>query len=117
MFSKITLFIITITMPLLSSEYSVHMAQNHIGEKATVCGVVVSSHYASSSNGEPTFLNLDEAYPNHVFTAVIWGDNREQFDEPEVTYRGKNICVTGKIKSYRGIAQIILYSQSQVSVK
>jgi len=117
MFSKITLFIITITMPLLSSEYSAHMAQNHIGEKATVCGVVVSAHYASSSKGEPTFLNLDEAYPNHVFTAVIWGENRERFGEPEVKYKGKNICIKGKIKDYRGIAQIILYSESQINVK
>ena len=117
MFDKIAFFVIALTMTLSSAEYSAHMAQNHIGEKATVCGVVVSSHYASSSRGEPTFLNLDEAYPNHVFTAVIWGDNREQFNEPEVQYRGKSICVTGKIKSYRGIAQIILYSQSQVSVK
>lgn len=105
------------TVSLLSSEYSAHMAQNHIGEKATVCGLVASTHYASSSKGEPTFLNLGEAYPNHVFTAVIWGDNREQFDEPEVQYKGKSICVTGKIKSYRGVAQIILYSKKQIKVK
>jgi len=110
MFGKIALFIVTITLPLLPSEYSAYMAQNHIGEKATVCGVVVSSHYASSSRGEPTFLNLEVAYPNHVFTVVIWGENRERFGEPEVKYKGK-------IKDYRGIAQIILYSESQISVK
>jgi len=106
-----------VTLALFSSEYTAHMAQNHIGEKATVCGKVVSAHYASSSRGEPTFLNLDEAYPNHVFTALIWGDNRERFDEPEVKYMDKSICVTGKIKSYRGIAQIILYSESQIKEK
>jgi len=117
MFNKITFLILIITLPLISSEYSAYMAQNHIGEKATVCGKVVSSHYASSSNGEPTFLNLDEPYPNHVFTAVIWGENREKFGEPEVKYKGKNICIKGKIKEYRGIAQIILYSESQISVK
>ncbi len=117
MFGRITLFIFVISISLWSSEYSAHMAQNHVGEKATVCGVVASTHYASSSKGEPTFLNLDEAYPNHVFTVVIWGENRERFAEPEVKYKGKNVCVTGKIKSYRGIAQIILYSESQISVK
>ncbi|MCF6244968.1 MAG: hypothetical protein L3J43_08010 [Sulfurovum sp.] len=36
---------------------------------------------------------------------------------PNTQYNGMNICVMGKIKSYRGIAQIILYSQKQVSVK
>lgn len=114
---KSILYLSVLLVPLLSIEYSTHMAQNHVGEKATVCGEVVSTHYASSSNGEPTFLNLDEAYPNQVFTVVIWGDDREKFDEPEVKYRGKNICVIGKIKSYRGIAQIILYSKSQISFK
>jgi DNA/RNA endonuclease YhcR with UshA esterase domain len=117
MFNKIALFICAITIPILSAEYTAQMAQNHIGEKATVCGVVASTNYASSSNGEPTFLNLGEAYPDHVFTAVIWGENRERFDEPEVKYRGKNVCVTGKIKSYRGVAQIILYSEKQVKIR
>jgi hypothetical protein len=44
---------------------------------ATVCGKVVSTHYAKSSKGEPTFLNLDEAYPNEVFTILIWGPDCE----------------------------------------
>jgi DNA/RNA endonuclease YhcR with UshA esterase domain len=117
MFGKIIFYISVLTISLFSSEYAAHMAQNHIGEKATVCGLVASTHYASSSNGEPTFLNLGEAYPDHVFTAVIWGENREKFNAPEVKYRGKNVCVTGKIKSYRGIAQIILYSEKQIQVK
>ena len=114
---KILRSLLVLSLPLFSAEYSAQMAQNHIGEKATVCGEVVSTHYASSSNGEPTFLNLDEPYPNQVFTAVIWGDDRANFDEPEVKYRGKNVCVTGKIKSYRGAAEIILYSPKQISVK
>ncbi len=117
MFGKAILFIFVASIPLLSSEYSAHMAQNHIGEKATVCGTVASTHYARSSKGEPTFLNLDEAYPNHVFTVIIWGENRERFSKPEVKYRGKNVCVTGKIKSYRDIAQIIIYSESQINIK
>jgi hypothetical protein len=35
-------------------------AKDHIGDRATVCGKVVSTHFAKSSKGEPTFLNLDE---------------------------------------------------------
>jgi hypothetical protein len=38
-------------------------AKDHIGDRATVCGKVVSTHCARSSKGEPTFLNLDEPYP------------------------------------------------------
>ena len=38
-------------------------AKAHVGEQATVCGVVKSARWASTSNRRPTFLNLDEAYP------------------------------------------------------
>jgi hypothetical protein len=33
-------------------------ARNHVGENATVCGQVASAHYAASSRGRPTFINL-----------------------------------------------------------
>jgi hypothetical protein len=39
-------------------------AKDHVGETATVCGSVVSTRYASSTKGQPTFLNLDKPYPN-----------------------------------------------------
>ena len=43
-------------------------AKDHVGEVRTVCGLVVSTHYATGSKGQPTFLNLDEPYPKEVFT-------------------------------------------------
>jgi len=117
MFDKILILIITLSISLYSAEYTAFMAKNHVGEKATICGKVASTHYAKSSKGEPTFLNLEEAYPDHIFTLVIWGDNRDNFDKPEVKYKDKNVCAKGKIKSYKGIAQIILYSESQITIK
>jgi hypothetical protein len=110
------LFSMTVsTLLLFSTEYSAEEAGKHIGEEATVCGVVVSSHYARSSKGEPTFLNLDVAYPEHIFTVLIWGEDREQFKKPEVRYKNQKICVQGEISSYRGIPQIILYSKKQLN--
>ncbi len=38
-------------------------AKDHIGDRATVCGKIASTHYAKSSKGEPTFLHLNEPYP------------------------------------------------------
>src|SRR5579884_1444023 len=61
-------------------------AKNHIGENATVCGQVASTHFAASSRGRPTFLNLNEPYPNQIFTIVIWGSDRPKFGDPEVRY-------------------------------
>ena len=50
-----------------------------LGQKATVCGIVASATFLSRSKGQPTFLNLDQPYPRQIFTAVIWGKDREYF--------------------------------------
>jgi len=89
-------------------------ARNHIGEQATVCGEVVSTHYAARSRGNPTFINLDKPYPNPVFTMLIWGSDRPKFGDPEETYRSKHICVTGKISDYKGVPEIVAYAPSQI---
>ena len=90
-------------------------AKAHVGEQATVCGTVRSTRFAASSNGQPTFLNLDKPYPNTVFTVVIFGSDRAKFDQPEVRYRDKEICVTGRIREYRGGAEIVVNDPKQVS--
>lgn len=74
-------------------------AKNHIGELHEVCGQVSSARYAAQSKGQPTFLDLDGAYPKEIFTIVIWGSDRAKFDSPESKYQGANLCVTGKITS------------------
>jgi DNA/RNA endonuclease YhcR with UshA esterase domain len=91
-------------------------ASAYIGQSATVCGYVASAKYASRSKGQPTFLNLDKPYPNQIFTALIWGSDRPAFGTPEITYSGKNICVTGSIKSYRGVPEIIVKKPSQITL-
>src|SRR5258706_15247522 len=83
-------------------------AKDHIGEKATVCGKVASTRYAGTTRGKPTFLNLDKPYPSQVFTVLIWGESREKFGAPEVMYRDKQICATGKITEYRNAAGIVV---------
>ncbi len=75
-------------------------AKDHMGETATVCGMVASATFAARVKGAPTFLNLDKSYLDHIFTVVIWGSDRPKFHQPEVLYRGKRLCVTGYIKSF-----------------
>jgi DNA/RNA endonuclease YhcR with UshA esterase domain len=111
--SKIILFLIivtTVSVQARTARISAREASSHIGERATVCGVAVSTHRARSA----TFINLDEPYPNHIFTAVIFADDRDAFGSPEVTLRGKKVCVRGRIKNYKGHAEIILSSPSQI---
>lgn len=93
-------------------------AARHIGQKKTVCGKVASAFFSFRSRGQPTFLNLDKPYPEHVFTAVIWGSDRGQFnEEPEKAFWEKRICVTGLITSYRGKPQITVNSPSQIQLQ
>ena len=88
--------------------------KDHVGETRTVCGKVASTHYATSSKGQPTFLNLDEPYPKEVFTILIWGSDRAKFGTPETKYKDERVCVTGKITSYRGKPEVIATEPSQI---
>jgi hypothetical protein len=89
-------------------------AINHVGRMATVCGLVASAKYATSANRQPTFLNLDKPYPNHVFTAVIWGSDRAAFPYAPESLADRRICVTGTIQVYQGKAEIIVSGPSQI---
>jgi hypothetical protein len=93
-------------------------AAKFIGQQKSVCGMVASAHLASRSKGQPTFLNLNKPYPNQTFTVLIWGSDRGNFEKPpEVLYSGKEICVTGMIRSIRGLPEIIVKDPSQIKVK
>jgi DNA/RNA endonuclease YhcR with UshA esterase domain len=90
-------------------------AVQHIGETATVCGVVASAKFEANARSKPTLLDLGKANPHAIFTAVIYGDNRSKFGAPETSLRGKRICVTGQISDYRGKPEIVLTDPSQLA--
>jgi DNA/RNA endonuclease YhcR with UshA esterase domain len=92
-------------------------AKDHVGDNATVCGEVVSTHYAAKTRGTPTFINLDKSYPNQIFTVVIWGNDRSKFGAPEETYHGKHICVTGNINLYRGEPEVVARESTQIRIR
>jgi DNA/RNA endonuclease YhcR with UshA esterase domain len=89
-------------------------ARKHIGEEATVCGVVASTRYLDTTPNRATFLNFDRPNPDQTFTAVIFGDARDKFDRPEVRYKDKQICVTGRIADFRGTPQIVVTEPGQI---
>jgi hypothetical protein len=90
-------------------------AAQHIGQNATVCGVVASTKFDAHLRSQPTFLDFGKPYPNHVFTAVIFGVNRARFGTPETTLQGKRVCVSGTIRAYRGRPEIVLDDPSQLT--
>jgi len=103
-----------ILVALAQKRFSPAEAKEHFGEAATVCGEVVSTRYAASTKGQPTFLNLDKPHPNQVFTVVIWGNNRSKFGTPETDFKGKRICVSGKITAYAGLPEIVVDDPKQI---
>lgn len=90
-------------------------ASAHIAEQAQVCGIVASAKFASESRGQPTFLNLGKPYPDHVFTALVWGSNRRLFSDPLESLDGEHICVEGIVSEYRGKPQITVSHPSQIT--
>ncbi|MEW5857599.1 MAG: hypothetical protein AB1861_09490 [Cyanobacteriota bacterium] len=104
--------------PQQPSGISWNEARYHIGERTTVYGPVASTYWATGSKGQPTFINLGNAYPNtNRFTAIIWVQNRGNFSfAPESYYGGKTISVTGLIVDYEGVPEIEVTSPSQIQV-
>jgi hypothetical protein len=93
-------------------------AAQYVGQKVSVCGPVVSTHFASGSNGQPTFLNLGLNYPDAGrMQVVIWGSDRRNFaGSPEYTYQGEYVMVTGTVKLYRGVPEIKVRRPSQITI-
>lgn len=92
-------------------------ARAMVGRVATIKGRVAGTHYASSNNGSPTFLNVGVDYPNsRRFTVVIWGSDRSRFGRPETRYAGRTVCVRGVVETYQGVPEIEVSSPSQIKV-
>ena len=99
----------------VSANLTASEALKHVGENATVCGVVASVSTSTRSNGSPTFVNLDKAYPNQVFTVLIWGSDLSKFSPAPSTWNGKQVCATGTISLYRNVPEIVARDAGQVT--
>ena len=91
-------------------------AKDHMNQTGTVCGKVVGTRYLDQSATKITFLNFDKPYPDTPFTAIVPGENRAKFGEPEKAYLNKDLCVTGKIVEYNKKPEIILTEPSQLKL-
>jgi hypothetical protein len=88
-------------------------AKDHVGESATVCGLIASENTATSSRGTPTFVNLDQPYPHQVFAVLIWGSDKAAVGQVPKT---GHICAKGTISLYRGVPEIVVRSSADLYV-
>ncbi len=76
-------------------------AEKYIGKKATVCGTVVATRVLKDAKG--VVVNLDQRFPNTLFSFTIWQNNIPNFSyEPATFLLNKRICITGDVEQYRG---------------
>lgn len=88
------------------------------GQDTTIRGPVAGVSYRPDVNGAPTFINVGADYPDSSrFTVIVWGQDRDAFTStPENTYKGKKVCVSGKVASYRGLPQMEVSGPDQIQV-
>ena len=84
-------------------------AAEHVGDAARVCGPLAGS----ARDGDDTFLNIGEDYPDpERFVVVVWDTRR--YDVPPKESR---ICVEGQITEYEGSTQIEVRDAESIDIK
>lgn len=89
-------------------------ASGAVGEHATVCGPLVSTHQVTESWGDATFINLGRDYPHaNRFTIVVWErvDGIDDFLDA-----GDEVCGSGTVSLYEGALQMELTSFKGVNI-
>ncbi len=93
-------------------------AAKHIGDTVTVCGKIFGGKYFDKSDKKITLLNMGAAYPKSPLTIVIDEDSRKNFSTaPEEFYNGKEVCIKGLVKEYKGKPQIFITKEEEVVMK
>ncbi len=92
-------------------------AKSRAGDTVTVCGKVVDtkvSRYGLAGRGKPVTFDLDQPEPNPVFYFVTFGTTGPE--EAIAAYKGKSVCVTGKITVQAGVPYIMAADRAQIKV-
>lgn len=88
-------------------------AKAEAGRVVRVCGIVAGI-YESRRGNTPTILNFEKPYPQNEFGGVVWRWQRHRFGNLRAQI-GQKICVTGRVRLYRGAAQMTLTKAEQLT--
>lgn len=96
--------------------FNTQQAASKVGSTVSIVGKVVSAKFIPKS--QSTFLNLDQSFPNQVFSIMIWKDGRKNFSyQPEKELEGKYILVTGKVElDKNGVPGITVSREEQIEI-
>ena len=109
--------IICLSQIVFSQTVPVDSAKYYVGKSITVCSKVLDT-YEAKTGEKTTFLNFGKPYPNSTFTAVIFEADLSKFKyTPSVFLKGKNVCITGLVKIYKGKTEIVVTSEEQIKIE
>ena len=90
---------------------------NYEGKTITVCSKVQST-YVTKGDKKTTYINFGNPYPKTTFTVVIFEGDLPNFkNTPSVYLKDKNVCITGKVKIYKGKPEMIINKEEQIKVE
>ena len=102
---------------LKKGTYNTIQSKRFIGtnKTVTICGKVVSTHL--SKNGH-VFLNLDQSFPEQIFSITIWKSNTSNFSYlPHLELKNKKICVKGKVNENKGIPTMTIDNEKSIYIQ
>ena len=89
----------------------------HVGDSVVVEARVFSTRYFESAKNTPTLLNIGAAFPNQLFTVVIYGEDRKNFSTaPEEYFKNQTVKIRGKVELYRDRPQIVVKNSEGIQV-
>lgn len=91
--------------------------KNHVGETVNVCGKVVDTKigkYGIGGHGKPVYFYLDQSEAEQGFYFVTFGTKEGGPDEAIAAYKGKSVCLTGKVSTASGNSFIMAADRSTI---
>ncbi len=117
--NKIFLLITSICLWQISFSQTVPVdsVKFYEGKEITVCSKVIDT-YVSKTNEGTTFVTFGKPYPKSTFTIVIFEADLRNFKyTPSLYLKDKNVCITGKVKIYKGKPEMIVNKEEQIKVE
>jgi hypothetical protein len=106
---------LTITFAVAAQTIKPEDAPKYVGKTGTVCGKIYGGKYLEKSKGKPTMLNMGAPYPTQPITIVVWDDPRSKLHyKPEEKWLNKQVCIFGKIISFKGKIEISVNDIAQI---
>ena len=89
-------------------------AGKHSGQSVMICDKVYNAEPVSGSNSTLLYLGSETG---QYLTVVVKGAENSKFKwHPEKDFKGRNVCVTGKVADFKGKPAIYVTDATQIKL-